>query len=67
MSPGSVEALKAAARRRLAEIAEARPEVVESDKDLVAEARKRAQPYQHAGRFELWVEVDQLARTLGQA
>lgn len=59
-------ASKGAARARLAEIGEARPEVT-SDTDLVREARKRSHPDQHADSEGLWHEVDRLAQILGVA
>lgn len=57
---------QSAARARLAEIGEARPEVT-SDRELVREARKRSHPDQHIGSEALWHEVDTLARVLGVA
>jgi hypothetical protein len=53
-----------AARLRLAEIGEA---VVSScsDTQLVRAARRKAHPDAHAGRVELWDEVESLTRVLG--
>lgn len=59
-------AAQEAARERLAEIGETDRDVC-SDRDLVREARKRSHPDRHAGREELWAEVDTLARVLAVA